>query len=32
MNTVRAAPVRAMPPATEAVELEILLPENEVAA
>ncbi len=32
MNTVRAAPVRVMPPATETVELKILLLDDEVAA
>jgi hypothetical protein len=32
MNTVRAAQVRVMPPATESIESEILLLDDEVAA
>ncbi len=32
MNTVRAAPVRVMPPATETAELEILFLDDEVAS
>jgi len=32
MNTVRAARARVMPPATESVELKILLLDDEVAA
>jgi len=32
MNTVRAAPIRVMPPAAESIELEILLLDDEVAA
>jgi len=32
MNTVRAAPVRVMPPATEDGKREVLFPFDEVAA